>query len=216
MGILSPKASITRYHVEGKIDTSLMDTVYSGLCKNIIKEIDNQTEEIALGWTSFDSPYKPDFEGSSFVLGTYFIFALRIDKKSIPPKIIQKHLNMAINQRLAGSGRQYISKNEKEELKNQIHESLCRRIPATPNIYELVWDYEAGNLVFFTSLKTANETLQTLFIRSFKLNLIRLFPYTLADFKSNLKPAKKDRLKTIKPFNLALKNAWYRSCLQPL
>ena len=87
MGILSPKASITRYHVEGKINTSLMEAVYSGLCKNIIKEIDNQTEEIALGWTSLESPYKPDFEGSSFVLGTYFIFALRIDKKSIPSAV---------------------------------------------------------------------------------------------------------------------------------
>lgn len=207
MGILSPKASITRYHVEGKINSTLMDSVYKGLCKNIIKEIDNQSEEISLGWTSFDSPYKPDFEGSSFVLGTYFVFALRIDKKSIPKKIIQKHLNMAINQQLARSARHYISKNEKEELKHQIHESLCRRIPATPNIYELVWDYEAGNLVFFTSLKTANETLQTLFIRSFKLNLIRLFPYTMADLKSNLKPDQKDLLNSIKPLNLALKHA---------
>lgn len=207
MGILSPKASITRYHVEGKIDNALMDTVYEGLRKNVIKEIDNQSEEIAMGWTSIDSPYKPDFEGSSFVLGSYFVFALRIDKKSIPPKIIQKQLNMAISQRLAGSDRRYISKNEKVELKNQIHESLCRRIPATPNMYELVWDYEAGSLVFFTSLKTANEILQTLFIRSFKLNLIRLFPYTLADLKSNLKPTQKDTLKSIKPLNLALKHA---------
>lgn len=207
MGILSPKASITRYHVEGRINTSLTDTVYKGLCKNLIREIDNQAEEISTGWTSFERPYKPNFDGSSFVLGTYFIFSLRVDKKHIPPKIIQKQFNMALTQRLADSGRAYISKNEKDEIKNQIKEALCRRIPAVPNVYDLVWDYEAGKLVFFTNLKTANETLQSLFIRSFKLNLIRLFPYTMADLNPRLKTVQKDRLKEIKPISLAHRNA---------
>jgi len=81
MGLLSSSVSITRYKVEGELKEPVLETIANGLKNNIITEIDGDISEKAVGWTSFENPFKPDFDGSSFVIGTYLVFSIRIDKK---------------------------------------------------------------------------------------------------------------------------------------
>jgi recombination associated protein RdgC len=70
-------------------------------------------------------------------------------------------------------------------------------MPATPNVYDVVWQYEQGSLWFFSSLKSANEQLETLFFKSFGVHLIRQIPYTLAMLKDILSSAQKDALEKL-------------------
>ena len=199
MSILSGTVSITRYKVNGKIKAPIIDNIADGLKSNTILEIDNQISEKAIGWTTFDKPFQPDFEGSSFVYGNYFIFALRIDKKNIAAKVLKKHYTIEAAKRLADSGRDFLSKNEKDLVKEHVISKLIVRIPATPNIYDLVWNYEDSMVWFFTNLKAANEELETLFSKSFNLSLIRLFPYTAAELSSDLSDSQLDELHKISP-----------------
>ena len=134
MGVLSSSVSITEYRVEGEIDTGFMDTVVAKRTENAIREIDNEPEEKSAGWTSFESPFKPDFKGSSFMFGTHLVFSLRIDKKSIPSKVVAKQLNMAVAKRLAESERETLHRNEKTEIKDEVIRRLLLKIPATPNM----------------------------------------------------------------------------------
>lgn len=199
MGVLSSSVSITQYRVEGSIESSFMETVTDALKNNTIREIDNEPEEKSVGWTCFQSPFKPDFEGSSFMYGTNLVFSLRIDKKTIPSKVVTKHLKMAIAKRLESSEREALHKNEKSEIKDEVLRRLFLRMPATPNMYDLIWNYEQKILWFFTNLKAANEELETLFSKSFKLSLIRIFPYTAALLNGDLKDAQKDQLEKLSP-----------------
>jgi len=199
MGLLSSSASIVRYKVTDNIKGTIIEAVADGLKKNVITEIDDSALEKTVGWTSFDNPFNPDFEGSSFVIGTYFVFSLRIDKKSITSKIIKKHYNKEMAKQLAESNRKYLSRNEKNILKEQIFNMLCLRIPATPNIYDVVWNYEESLLWFFSNLKAANEDFETIFSKSFKLSLVRLFPYTLANYMLGLSDAERDGLLKLSP-----------------
>ena len=201
MGILSPNVSITRYRVRGRLEDPVLENVAISLKKYAIAEIDNDAAEKSCGWTSFEQPYNPNFEGSSYIFGTDLVFSLRIDKKSIPSKILKKRYSIEESKRLAESGRQFISRNEKKIVKEQILQSLSMRIPATPNIYDIVWNYEEGKLWFFTNLKAANEELETLFAETFKLSLIRFFPYTAAEFSEGLTDAERDTLNRISPAN---------------
>lgn len=198
MGLLSPIVSITQYRVEGQLPSPVNDHVTAALQKNTINEIDNDASEQAIGWTSFEDPYQPDFDGARFVIDTAWVFSLRIDKKSIPTKVLKKHYNMEMSKRLAASGRDYLSKTEKKQVKEHVLTVLNTRIPATPNIYDLLWKYEEGRLWFFSNLKSANEALETLFTRSFKLSLVRLFPYT-AGLNAGLSGPDKDCLDQLKP-----------------
>jgi recombination associated protein RdgC len=203
MSFLSSLISITRYKVEGRLKAPVLETVAAGLKKNAISEIDNQSSEKAVGWTSFKKPYQPDFSGSDFVYGNFLVFSLRIDKKSIPPKVVKKYFMIESTRRLADSGRQQLSRSENQIIRDQVIERLNLKVPATPHVYDLIWNYEDSVLWFFSNLKASNEELETLFLRSFDLRLIRMIPYTAAHLASDLTAAEKDILIEISPTKFA-------------
>lgn len=192
MGILSSSVSITRYLVEGVLKGAVMDSVLDGLKKNTISEIDQESVELTAGWTSTNKPFIPDFEGSSFVVGPYFIFSLRIDCKRVPSKVIHKYTDMEIAKKLRESGREYLSREEKKMIRDNVTNVLYKRVPAAPDVYDIIWDYEKRQLLFFSNLKKANEIFETLFMKSFSLTPLRMFPYTNAIFDSGLSNSQKD------------------------
>ena len=120
MGLLSSSVSINRYYVEGKIEEPVLGIVKKGLIKYSFKETEEAPSNKILGWTSFNNHFKPDFEGSSFVLGESFVFSLRIDRRSISSKIIKKFLYFETLKRLEESGRGYLSTNEKKIVKEHV------------------------------------------------------------------------------------------------
>ena len=199
MSLLSASVSVTRYTVEGQLEAPVLETIAAGLKKNAISEIDDHASEKSVGWTSFEKPYQPDFSGSSFVYGSYLIFSLRIDKKSIPSKVIKKHFMIESAQRMADSGRPYLSRNEKQTIKDRVIDRLNIKVPSTPSVYDIIWNLEDSTLWFFSNLKAANEELETLFLRSFDLTLVRMIPYTAAHLASDLTDAEKDKLLKLSP-----------------
>jgi recombination associated protein RdgC len=194
MGLLSATTSLSRFKVDGQLDDPVIDTIAAGLKKNIITDIDGNPSDRAVGWSSFQDPFKPDFEGSSFIIGTSIVFALRIDKKSIPNKMVQKHVAVESAKRLRELGREFLSANEKKMIKDHVINQLSLKMPATPNVYDVVWQYESGDLWFFSNLKSANEELETLFIKSFGVSLVRSIPFTMAALDKRMTASEQDAL----------------------
>lgn len=199
MSLLSNALSITRYRVNGRLDGPVTEGVYLGLKKNMLPDIDDVDAAHAAGWTSFQDPFTPSFEGASFVYGNYFVFSLRIDKKMIPSKLVQKHMAIEIAKKCRASGREFLSKNEKKMIRENVISLLGLRIPATPNIYNVLWNYEAALVWFFTHLKSPNEDLETLFKTSFGLALTRIFPFTFAESAASMSGFDLDQLTTLSP-----------------
>ncbi|GBC63387.1 exonuclease [Desulfonema ishimotonii] len=199
MGLLSSTVSVTRYKVNGELEEPVLETIAEGLKKNVIQEIEEDVSEKSVGWTSFENHFRPDFEGSSFVIGTHMVFCLRIDKKSIPSKIIKKHCAIETARKLAETGRENLTRSEKQAIKEHVTNVLSLRIPATPSIYELLWHYEDKSLWFFSNQKAANEELETLFSKSFKMTLVRLFPYTMGELTAGLSEIERDALSKLSP-----------------
>ncbi|MDY6905687.1 MAG: recombination-associated protein RdgC [Thermodesulfobacteriota bacterium] len=201
MGLLSSRASITCYRVEGKLAKPVTETVEAGLKQYAIRNIDNDPAEKAVGWTAFATPFVPAFSKASFMFGHYMIFALRLDKKAIPAKVVKKYCMAAYEKQMKKTGQATLAKNEKKQIKEKVLHELVLRVPATPNAYDIVWDYEAGRLWFFSNMKGANEELETLFVKTFSMRLIRLFPYTIADLEAGLSDSQRDRLFKLSPTN---------------
>lgn len=194
MSLLSSSVSINRYYVEGKIEEPVLGVIKKGLINYSFKEAEESLSDKISGWTSFNNHFKPDFEGSSFVLGDYFVFSLRIDRKGISSKVLKKYLYFETLKRLQESGRSYLSSNEKIMVKEHVLSVLLLRVPATPNIYDVVWNYENSIVYFFSNNKSVNEEFETLFQRSFKNHLIKIFPYSEADILSGLNEKERDAL----------------------
>lgn len=203
MGFLSATQSISRYHILDTFDTEPMEQVRNGLIQHAIPKMENEYEEISAGWTPFESPYLPDFNQFSFIFGSYFLFSLRIDKKSIPAKLVHKQMALEIEKKKSDSGRDFISKNEKSEIKEMIMDVLMHKMPSIPNVYDVLWDYEAKTLFLLTTQKAANEFFETIFFKSFNLKPVRLFPYTLVETKSAFSSAQKDRILTLTPLHFS-------------
>lgn len=199
MGLFSSAVSITRYRVEGKIENPVTDAVAKGLKRNTIANIDEDASEKSVGWTSFDNPFSPNFEGSSFSFGNLFVFALRIDRKSIPAKLLKKFITLETSKLLDKTRRRFLSKDEKKALKEKITADLALRVPSTPNVYDVIWNYEKADVCFFSNLRSSNEELESLFKKTFNLTLIRIFPYTAADLLSGLSDHERDALIGISP-----------------
>lgn len=198
MSLSSSTVSITQYNVQGNLNSQIINTVTDGLTRNTISDIDQQVVDQAVGWTSFDKPFQPDFNGSSFVYGNYFVFSLRIDKKNISAKVLKSITPLKPPKECPKAG-VIIYPKLKKMVKDHVQSALILRIPATPNIYDVVWNFEASSLWFFSNLKAANEELETLFAKSFRLSLIRIFPYTAADLLSHLSDSQRDTLKQVSP-----------------
>ena len=199
MGLISSTHSVSRYHIDGKIEGSIIEDVRKGLIKHSIPKIESEYDEISAGWAPVESPYNPDFNKFPFQFGIYFLFSLRIDKKSIPAKLIQKYMAIEIEKKKEKSGRDFISKNEKSEIKELVTDILIHKIPAVPNVYDILWDYEEKNLYLYATQKAANEFFETIFLKSFNLKPIRLFPYTIVETKSLFLNPQKDRVLTLAP-----------------
>jgi DNA recombination-dependent growth factor C len=133
------------------------------------------------------------------VFGNLFIFSLRIDRKSISPKLLKKHIIRETSERLAKTKQRFLSKDEKQALKDKVVMDLAIRLPAIPHVYDIIWDYENAGVSFFSNLKAANEELESLFKKSFNLSLIRIFPYTAADLLSGLSDHDRDVLIGLSP-----------------
>lgn len=199
MGLLSPRTALTRYRVEDSGNTPLKEIVFNGLEKNSILSIEDETAAKVSGWSSFEEPFQPKFDDYSFVYGNYFVFCLRIDKKTIPANLIRKHVALESKRKREATGRDFISRDENRLIKEHVINTLSLRIPAAPTVFHVLWQYENGLLFFLTHQKTATEEFETLFYHSFHLRLIPLFPYTVADLSCGLSDSERDILQQASP-----------------
>jgi recombination associated protein RdgC len=202
MSLTSTSASITRFRVFGELESPL-ETVLAGLEKY---SIDRQTEENdaeeRFGWTSAESPYSPEFE-SSFTIGSFFVFSFRIDKKTVPGKLVQQKITEVLKKRMEEREDQPLSKGEIREIKNQVKQMLVSKAPFVPNVYDLFWDYEAASVYLLSNSKAVCEKLEDIFSKSYGLRLVQLFPFTMADLTFELTEDQRKKLLVQQPTDFA-------------
>lgn len=113
--------------------------------------------------------------------------------------MVQKYTALETLKKLSKTDRKFLSRDEKRMIKDHVLSLLYQQTPATPAVFDLVWNYEEGWVWFFSNLKGANETIESHFLESFGLTLVRLFPYTTAMLLSGLSEGQKDILGNLTP-----------------
>lgn len=198
MSLTSPSASITRFRVFGELAKPI-ETVLSGLEKfTIDRPIDENDAEERFGWTSAMTPYAPEFEGS-FTIGSFFVFSLRVDKKTVPSKLLKQKINEVLEKKMREREGQPLSKAEIRETKTQVKQMLISSAPFVPNVYDVFWDYEAASLYLLSTSKSVCEKMEDIFSKSFGLRLVQLFPFTIADLTFDLDDSQRKNLHLLQP-----------------
>ncbi|MBI5569892.1 MAG: recombination-associated protein RdgC [Desulfomonile tiedjei] len=181
MGFLSRSVSIMRLRVKGEIEGSFWDAVDAGIRKGAYREIDTPGVEVGMGWASIEDFTDYEFTSASYLRAHYVALSLRVDTARVPPRILEIELKKESQKLLAESGQRKLSSAQRRQLKDNIKESLKRRMFPSIQVYDLVWD-TSKHVAYFGSLSgKVLERVTDHFKKCFGLTLIPIIPYLRAE-----------------------------------
>ena len=200
MGLYSGAASYTRYRVEGTIEAGIKETVLKKLIEFSFREIDPlSSSSESMGWVSAENMASTFFDDLHFAKDPYLVFSLRIDSRRIPALIMKAALLREEIRYKKSTGKERIGKKEKSALKEQVHETLIKKVLPSPVLHDVCLNSSSGELLFFSTNKNANIVFMEFFMRSFERTLTPLQPHNLA---VELKADRGGTIKTDAPANL--------------
>ena len=183
MGFLNSSCSFTRFAIVDPVPAELWTSVPDLLRKGAILDIDELPELQADGWVCFDDYLDTEWVTAPPQKGGYLAFSLRLDIRRIPAGVVRKHLDKALKQEKIDnerSGKKFISRERKKELKEQVVLKLRSRFLPVPGEFNVIWN-TASNEVWFASTQTkVKELFTTKFLNTFNLHLRELTPSSLA------------------------------------
>lgn len=193
MSILKNTTSVTRYKVS-ELEFNAMEAI-AKLNQNIIKEVE-MGDDLSFGWSSLHSPYDPNFDDMSFMIGQFLAVSMRIDKKSIPRTLLNKEIHLAENRERITKG-SLLSKENKTQIKESTIKNLLAKTQAIPNTYDVVWD-TTGELYLFSTTKGVRDIFEILMTETFDVSIRMIFPFTMS-----LKEFSEDAIADTQPTNFS-------------
>lgn len=182
MAFTSAGTSFVRYRIPQQIEQPFWSEVLDRLKRFAFVDIDDTADERSFGWVSFDNMLETDWHSASPEKGIYLTFSLRLDTRRIPAAVFKKHFQIALTnlkEQMQASGKKFVSKDQKTELKEQVMLRLRSRFLPIPAYFEVVWN-TTNNIVFFGSTRDKMcELFVELFHKTFGIHLERQTPFWL-------------------------------------
>lgn len=184
MGFAGASCTFTRYRIVERIPADFRLQIPERLRRRAFQDIDAfPDQERAWGWTSFDDMLDTEWNGAPPEKGAYLTFALRLETRRIPPSVIKKHLAVALRaekQRIAEQGKNFISRERKKEIKEQLLLRLNKHFLPVPSLFDVIWATDSDMLFFASTQRKLLDLFEEYFTQSFELSLEQLTPYGLA------------------------------------
>ncbi|MCB2188617.1 MAG: recombination-associated protein RdgC [Deltaproteobacteria bacterium] len=171
MGIINGSATITRYKIEGDLPPGFKDFIDERIRRFAFRDIEEGTEELAVGWTSAHDMLDTDFAFASYALDPFIMLGMRVDRRKVSAAALTKYTRIETAKvRDLREGRKP-ARAERLEIKERVRLVLLRGTRPASKLFEVCWDTARGE-VWFGNASQANLDLFTdLFRRSFDLGL---------------------------------------------
>lgn len=183
MSFLSASFGLTRYRIIEDVPKDLLQQVPEKLQQFCFVDIDATADERSFGWTNIDDMLDMNWTQSPPEKAEYFAFSLRLDTRRIPPAVLKKHYTIALNKELEANkeqGRNFVSRDRKRELKEQVTLRLRARTLPIPAAFDIVWNPSKNRLYLATTNAKVRALFEDYFTLTFDLNLEPLTPFFMA------------------------------------
>lgn len=183
MGFSSASCTFTRFRIADPVPSELWPQIPDKLRQFSFHDIDDIPEERAWGWTNFDDMLDTSWRMSPPEKGAYLAFALRLDTRRIPPAVLKKHILVAVREeeaRIREQGKKFISRERRNELRDQVRLRLMGRFLPIPAVFEVIWSLDSNAVWLASSQSKLIDLFMNHFTLSFDLHLEPLTPYALA------------------------------------
>lgn len=180
MGLFKGSATLSRYQVKGDMPADFWEFVDRRIRANVFLDIEQSTEEQAVGWCSAHDFLDTTFAYAAYALDPYIVLGLRVDRRKVAASLVRKYLRLEINKALAARGGRALSRHDREEMKEKVAFDLMRRTPPSTQVFEVVWDTAKAEVWLGSSGRGVRDLFEDAFKRTFDLALWPRLPYLLA------------------------------------
>jgi len=178
MGILTGTCTFTKYRIEGEEPISFREFVDERLKKFAFTELEGSTDEKTTGWVGLGNVLDTEFRNAYYSVGDYLAFSLRIDRRSVPAALQKKHVLESEEKARSMTGRRYLSKQERTEIKDMVRAKLMSKVMAVPALFDVCWCVSEKWLLLASLAPKVREDFEKLFKRTFELDPVPFVPWT--------------------------------------
>lgn len=203
MGVSRGALTFTRLFVQGKPPKDLrkryLDAVRLRKFTPLAPE-DEASE--AVGWCVIERPFDLDFQPDRIFYDRFVQLGFRVDKWKIPGVLMRSQVADEEQRMLARAGREKLTRAEKEDIKLRVIGRLRKKILPNSRAFDVLWDLDAGTVLFFTHSARATEEFMALFQTTFGLELQVDSPYYAAG-RADLPAALQKAFEKVEPVSFA-------------
>lgn len=203
MGVSRGALTFTRLFVQGKPPKDLrkkyLDSVRLRQFTPLAPE-DEASE--AVGWCVIERPFDLDFQADKIFYDRFVQLGFRVDKWRIPSVLLRSQMAEEEQRAKARSGREKLSRAEKEDIKLRVTSRLRKKILPTSRAFDMLWDLDAGTVLFFTHAARSTDEFTALFEKTFGLEVMVDSPYAAAG-RSELSATQQKAFDRLEPISFA-------------
>ncbi len=177
MGLLKGSLTFSRYRVKGDLPAEFRPFFDKQIKKYAFQELTASAEDQAFGWTSLENPLDTRFEGARYSAADFFYFALRVDKKSIPPALLRLKCLEEERKSLKDSGKKRLFREQTKEIKERVYLHLLTRAYPIPSFHDVLWAPSGGWLLVGSHADKVFEIFEDLFKVSFNMRFAPFLPW---------------------------------------
>ena len=177
MGLIRGTITFSRYRVQESLPGDFQDFIHRQIKRFAFRELSMGSEELSFGWTSLENLLDTQFEYANYALGDYLAFSFRLDRKKVPPSLMKIKYLEAEKKTLGAKAKKFLSKGEKEELKERIHLDLLSKTYPVPSFFDVCWSLSQGWVTFGSFSPKAAGEFEKLFKKTFNLTLSPWVPW---------------------------------------
>jgi DNA recombination-dependent growth factor C len=173
MGLLTGAMTVRRFRVVGDLPPGWRDTYRDRLNAMAFREpAGRQGKEEIEGWVQVHNLLDTAFDDlNRWLYDPYAVFALRVDKKTLPAKLFRATVEKRCEAWCAERGVDRCPASVKKEIREQLEQDWLQRTLPRVAVSELCWHVQEGWLVLGSLSERTAERVRKRFHRTFGLEL---------------------------------------------
>ena len=174
MGIQSATATFVRFFVPDAVSGDFWSTIDERLRAGSFEELEEGQEQ-STGFVSWDDLFDPSFDSASYHKGEYVAFQFRFDQRSVPAIIRKQYVRRNIDDYRAKNNGKWPSRQERQEIQENVQDWLMNRMMPKPSGCEVVWNPAAKWMLLGATGTKMIDAFLTHFEQHFRVYPIPLY-----------------------------------------
>ena len=187
MGILGGALTVRRFRVVGEVPEGFRDVYRDRMDEYAFQQpgatgggpfegVEQGKQELE-GWVQVHNLLDTTFgDFNRWLYEPYALFALRVDKKTLPAKLLKAHLDKKCEEWARERNVDRCPASKRAELKEQMEEEWLRRTLPRVQVTELCWNMREGWLALHTLSEGMTDRVRRRFFQTFGLKLVPWSP----------------------------------------